>query len=310
MNVLLVGGEAAGVRLLRALAGAGGRHRLVGVMAEPGPGGVWGAALEAGLRTWPAALVGDPAFAATVRAEGVDLLLNAHSLRLVRPEVLAAARVGAFNLHPGPLPRYAGLNGPSWALYRDEPRYGVAVHWMDAGLDTGPIAYREEFGVGPADTGLTLSARCVRHGLPLALRLVETAAADPGAIPRLPNDPALRERFGREVPRGGWIGWARPAAEVANLVRACDYHPFPSPWGRARTLADGVEVGVAAVRRTGEPASAAPGAVVGVGTDGSVRVACWDEDVLVTRLAAGDRAVPAAGVLRPGQRLGGPPPSG
>jgi len=57
--------------------------------------------------------------------------------------VLGVPARGAWNLHPGPLPRYAGLNAPSWAIYRGEQRHGVTVHRMDRGIDTGDIAYQE-----------------------------------------------------------------------------------------------------------------------------------------------------------------------
>ena len=73
-----------------------------------------------------------------MREQGVDLLLNVHSLYLIaRRTVVAAPRIGSFNLHPGPLPEYAGLNTPSWAIYNGEREHGVTVHWMEPGVDTG-----------------------------------------------------------------------------------------------------------------------------------------------------------------------------
>jgi UDP-4-amino-4-deoxy-L-arabinose formyltransferase/UDP-glucuronic acid dehydrogenase (UDP-4-keto-hexauronic acid decarboxylating) len=89
-------------------------------MASPRPqdGGLslWGLATKLGYRTWPAELVRDPKFAVQVRDERVDVVLNVHSLFLIRKEVLEAPRLGSFNLHPGPLPRYAGLNPVCWAI--------------------------------------------------------------------------------------------------------------------------------------------------------------------------------------------------
>ena len=61
------------------------------------------------------------------------------------------------NLHPGPLPQYAGLNVPSWAIYNGEVTHGVSLHRMDSGIDTGPIAYQASVLIGPRDTGLSLS---------------------------------------------------------------------------------------------------------------------------------------------------------
>jgi hypothetical protein len=48
----------------------------------------------------PAAAVKDPAFASELWRRHVDVLLNVHSRHLIDPEVLAAPRIGSFNLHP------------------------------------------------------------------------------------------------------------------------------------------------------------------------------------------------------------------
>ena len=97
----------------------------------------------------------------------MDLLLNVHALSVLPAELVAAPRIGSFNLHPGPLPGYAGLNAPSWAIYHGEKTHAVTVHWMDGGIDTGPIAYQSELEITDEDRGFTLSAKCVRAGLPM-----------------------------------------------------------------------------------------------------------------------------------------------
>jgi methionyl-tRNA formyltransferase len=216
MNVLLVGEESAGAQTLKLLANS--NHRLVGVMASPtrkAVGGmtVWQRAEQLGCRMWPAESVKDPAFAELIRAEEVDLLLNVHSLFVIKPEIVAAPRWGSFNLHPGPLPRYAGLNAPSWAIYRGERSHGVTLHRMLAGIDTGAIAYQTLFDVEETDTGLSVSAKCIKFGMELIRKLLETAAENPRAIPAIEQDAGRREYFGKGTPEDGWLdtGRARPA---------------------------------------------------------------------------------------------------
>ena len=70
----------------------------------------------------PSTSVRDPEFAEWMRSEEIDLLLNVHSLYVIHADLVAAPRTGSFNLHPGPLPEYAGLNAPSWAIYHGESR--------------------------------------------------------------------------------------------------------------------------------------------------------------------------------------------
>ena len=142
------------------------------------------AARRLDLPLWPPVLVTDAALAARLRQEKVDLLLNVHALHIVHPGVLAAPRVGSFNLHPGPLPGYAGLNAPSWAILLGERSHAVTLHWMTAAVDAGPIAYVADVSIRPDDTGLALAARCVSTGLPLLSRLLADAAREPASIPR------------------------------------------------------------------------------------------------------------------------------
>jgi len=306
LKVLLIAEEAAGVQTLQMLAGS--PHQVVAVMTR-GTGGssigatVAGVASRLGYRLWPAHQAKGNGFADCVRREEVDLLLNINALYVLPAEVVAAPRIGSFNLHPGPLPRYAGLNAPSWALYHGEQHHAVTLHWMDGGIDTGPIAYEAEVEIDDDDTGLTVSAKCVRAGLPLLHDLLE--AAGKGAVPRRPQPALVRRYYGREVPHEGRLIWTESAARVVNFVRACDYLPFPSPWGHPRAYLAGRELSVLKAAGTDERSDALPG-TVGRKVGNEVLVAARDEWVRVRRIQVGDSAFPAGDVLRPGERFAVP----
>jgi UDP-4-amino-4-deoxy-L-arabinose formyltransferase/UDP-glucuronic acid dehydrogenase (UDP-4-keto-hexauronic acid decarboxylating) len=291
------------VRVLKALDGS--PHEVVAVLTTPdeaGRGaGVDGLARSLGLEVLPASLVRDPGLADRVRAWEVDLLLNVHSLFVVHGEVVAAPRIGSFNLHPGPLPEYAGLDAPSWAILNGESTHAVTLHWMEPGIDTGAIAYAAPLEITESETGLSLSLKCTRAGIPLVERLLEDAAA--GTIPAEPQDLGRRRLYRRGRPAESELDWNRPARRIVDLVRASDYDPFPSPWGRPRARLGDVDVEILKATRTGMPCADAPGTVGPVDETGAA-VATADEWVVVTRLAAcGEAAVPAARLLRPGLRL-------
>lgn len=279
LNVLIAGQEAAGAQILRTLVGTG--HRVVAVLTqEPSTLGestsLSAHAAKAGLEVLPAKLVKDASFAALVREWEVDLLLNVHSLHIVADAVIAAPRIGAFNLHPGPLPSYAGLNTPGWAIYNGETEYGVTVHWMQPGIDTGPIAFEERFPMPPKVTALALAGECTRRGVALLKRLIECAEAGADAIPRTPQDVSARKYYARSrVPQGGEVDWSRPADSVARFARAFDYGPFASPWGRPVAVLGGRRVGVLGLEPTGL-ASDAPAGSHRL-RNGSLQVACGDE---------------------------------
>ena len=273
LNVLIAGQEAAGAQILRTLVAS--RHHVVAVLTQE-PASLSGHATQAGLTTLPAKLVRDAAFAEKIREWEVDLLLNVHSLHIVADTVLAAPKIGAFNLHPGPLPSYAGLNTPAWAIYNGEPEYGVTVHWMQPGIDTGPVAFQEQFAMPAKVTALALAGECTRRGVALLNRLIERAAADPSSIPRTPQDLAARTYYPRHrIPEDGRIDWNRQAEVVARFARAFDYGPFTSPWGRPVAVIAGRRVEVLGIDPTGVATDAAAGSHRL--DDGMLQLACSDE---------------------------------
>jgi methionyl-tRNA formyltransferase len=303
MRVLLAAEEAAGIQALKLL--AQGDHQLVAVLATPerrsaGGSSVWQVAKQMGIPTWPAALVKEAAFAAEVRAAEIDLLMNVHSLFIVNGEVTAAPRLGSYNLHPGPLPRYAGLNVVSWALYHGERSHGVTIHRMEPTIDTGPIAYQTLFEISDRDTALTLFSRCVREGMALLERLLDAAAQR--MIPVIPQDLAERGYFDGKAPEGGNIKWSRCAIEVVNFVRACDYAPFPSPWGQPKARRGEQSVGILKASLTGRRCDAPPGKVGRCEATGA-EIACADEWIRCEKLLVGGRSISAAEILLPGERL-------
>ena len=255
LKVLIAGQEAAGAQILRAVAGSA--HEVMAVLtqdplARGGPLSLAALARQARIPVFPARSVKDPAFAERVRDWEVDVMLNVHSLHIVADAVLAAPRIGSFNLHPGPLPEYAGLNTVGWAIYRGEAEYGVTVHWMQPGIDTGPIAFSERFPVPENATALTLAAECTRRGVPLLLELLARADDAPSAIPSRPQDLSARVYYARDrIPQDGRVDWNRRGAEIERFARAFDYGPFSSPWGWPTTPLGERTIGVLGLRPTG-----------------------------------------------------------
>jgi methionyl-tRNA formyltransferase len=302
LRLLLLAEEAAGVQALRLVAGTA--HQIVGVLTRIDGtlvgATVAGVASRLGYRLWPARRAKENEFAQVIRQEEVDLLLNVQSQYVLPADVVAAPKIGSFNLHPGPLPRYAGLNAPSWAIFQGETSHGVSIHWMDAGIDTGPIAYQTTLAIDDDDTGLTLSAKCVRAGLPLLHDLLQDAAA--GAIPRQPQPAGPRRYYGHEVPHEGRLLWTESAGRVVNFVRASDFFPFASPWGHPRAYLAGRELGVLKAAKSGEYCAAHPG-VVGERRGSDVLVAARHEWVRLRRVLVGSSIYPAAEVLREGERF-------
>ena len=189
----------------------------------------------------------------------------------------------------------------SWAIYRGETVHGVTVHKMVPKIDAGPIAFQAIFPIQPGDSAFTVFARCIREGVILLGRLLEAAARSPGAIPLMDQDLLRRDYFGKEVPAQGVLSWSASARQIVNFVRACDFYPFPSPWGNPRTQLAGREIAIARASLSGQCCDAEPGTVRCC--EGTIQVASSDEWVIVEGLIADGRRLHPGDVLKPGDRF-------
>ena len=111
----------------------------------------------------------------TLRDAGVDTVVLAGFMRIVKPGLLAAFPNRVINIHPALLPAFPGVHGWTQALDYGCKVAGVTVHFVDAGTDTGPIIVQKAVPVLEDDTPETLHARIqVQEHIayPEALRIV------------------------------------------------------------------------------------------------------------------------------------------
>jgi len=252
-------------------------------------------------------------YAESLRAEPFDVLFAITHLGIIPDAVLELPRVGSVNFHDGPLPRYAGLNAPVWALINREEEYAITWHEITSGVDEGDILLQSRFDVAPDETALSLNTKCMATALETFPTLVD--ALSMGAVSRTKQDLEQRSYFGRhDRPDGATaVDWDRSADEVAAFVRALTFGRYENPVGVPKTVATGgaepfilSDVRVASGSEGGEP-----GEVVSASDEGVV-VATAEGHVVIgeARTLAGETLGPGElaerFALRPGVRLEGP----
>lgn len=90
---------------------------------------------------------------------GVELVCLAGFMRLLTPEFCQAFPLRALNIHPSLLPAFPGLDAQKQALEHGAKISGCTVHFVDEGLDAGPIILQAAVPVLDSDTVETLAAR-------------------------------------------------------------------------------------------------------------------------------------------------------
>lgn len=110
-----------------------------------------------------------------LKERGVDTVILAGFMRIVKPGLLNAFPLRVLNIHPALLPAFPGLQAWKQALEYGAKVAGCTVHFVDAGTDTGPIIVQKSVPVLEEDTPETLHARIQTEehkAYPEALRLI------------------------------------------------------------------------------------------------------------------------------------------
>lgn len=126
-------------------------------------------------REWPDRQAYDQALADALASRHVELVCLAGFMRILGPRLIDAFPQRILNVHPSLLPSFPGLEAQRQAFDHGVKVTGVTVHFVDAGLDAGPIVMQQPVAVSADDTAETLSARI----------LVEEHRIYPAAIQRV-----------------------------------------------------------------------------------------------------------------------------
>lgn len=127
---------------------------------------------QAGVPTFAVALADHPdraawnaALAEAIAAHRPDLVVLAGFMRVLAPAVVHRFRI--VNTHPALLPEFPGAHAVRDALAAGVGVTGVTVHWVDEGVDTGPVIAQVKVPVEPGDDEESLRARVQAAEKPL-----------------------------------------------------------------------------------------------------------------------------------------------
>jgi methionyl-tRNA formyltransferase len=243
----------------------------------------------------------DPAEEAGFAALGLDAaVVVAYGLILPTP-MLAAPRLGCFNLHASLLPRWRGAAPIQRAILAGDRETGVTIMQVDEGLDTGPILLQEAVPIGSRSTAQDLHDDLARLGADLMVEaLKELDRGHLAPRPQPDRGATYAAKLGREESR---LDWRLSAAALDRRVRAF------SPWPGAVAALPGPKgpeaIKVLAVEALALRSEAAPGTLL----DDGLTIACGEGALRLLRVQRPGKApLETAAFLRgfplaPGARL-------
>ncbi|MEK4324726.1 phosphoribosylglycinamide formyltransferase [Paenibacillus sp. FSL R7-0297] len=109
----------------------------------------------------------EAAIVAELQRRDIGLIVLAGYMRLISPVLLEPYAGRIINIHPSLLPAFAGKDAIGQALDYGVKLTGVTVHFVDGGMDTGPVIAQRSVEVKPGDTADSLAERIhqVEYGL-------------------------------------------------------------------------------------------------------------------------------------------------
>ena len=140
-------------------------YRVVLVISNAAGSGALALAAEAGIEALCIPSRGadraahEQAVLAAIEARTIDLICLAGYMRVLGAGFIEAFGKPILNIHPSLLPSFPGMHAQRQALEAGVRWTGVTVHFVDSGLDSGPILLQEPVPVLPHDSEASLSAR-------------------------------------------------------------------------------------------------------------------------------------------------------
>jgi methionyl-tRNA formyltransferase len=184
-----------------------------------------------------------------LEAASPDVLVVVAYGELLTPPVLAAARLGAVNVHFSLLPALRGASPVQHALLRGLSRTGVTTMRVDEGLDTGPILLQVTEDIRPEDDAGSLGERLAAAGARLVVRTLDGLAA--GSLEAREQDETAASLAPKLGPDDRTLRWTDGAIAIDRRVRAL----APAPAATTSFRGEGLKVYRARVLEPGASAA-------------------------------------------------------
>jgi methionyl-tRNA formyltransferase len=170
--------------------------------------------------------INKPEFIDKLQSYQLDLLVSMSFNQIFKKDILSIFSNKVINCHAGKLPFYRGRNILNWVLINDEKEYGITVHYIDEGIDTGNIILQKTYPISDEDNYSTLLENSYEECGVLLLNAIKNIkghvheSLDQESIHPVGMYCGKRE-IGDEI-----INWNQNSRDLFNFIRSIC---FPGP---------------------------------------------------------------------------------
>ena len=165
-----------------------------------------------------------------------DLLFSVQYHEILKPKHLACVKEMAFNLHLAPLPEYRGCNQFTFAILNDDKEFGVSIHRLEEGIDSGDMIFEKRFKIPPNCFVDELVSLANTYGVELFSQSLENLILGRFSLIPQSSIPAQKREFHlrKEIEKIKYINLAEICGGgevlIEKIIRATAMPGFPSPY--------------------------------------------------------------------------------
>ena len=159
----------------------------------------------------------------------LDFIFSIQYDQLISQDVIDTAKNGAINLHFAPLPKYRGVSPIALAMLHGETEFGVSLHYMDPGVDTGDIISQVFFNIEEIENARKLYDLCVVKSSELFDDTIDKILMKKNF--RAPQDNSKALYFSKDALdfKASEINFNKSSKSLVNWVKAYIFEPFQYP---------------------------------------------------------------------------------
>lgn len=159
-----------------------------------------------------------------------SLIISAHNSYLFPKEAVAKENLKIINMHIALLPKYRGMNAPTWEIFHQEEYAGTTWHEVSPKIDSGGIIVQRRFPIGPHDTAMTVLRKSFELGAELLKEHAKAFLSNDYQV-TVPTE-KTKLYLGKDKPNNGYLDEAWDIAKKYAFLRSMDYKgtnlmPYP-----------------------------------------------------------------------------------